>query len=64
MGGSNTVEVVGSLVKLLRQQSKKNFELTLLDLYALDVASFIFIARTVIPPLYVGCRFLRARSVS
>ena len=60
---SNTVEVVSSFVNLLWQQNKKNYEPTLSALDALAVASFIFIARDVTPPLYVGRRFLRARSV-
>ena len=60
----NTVELVGSFVKLLRQQNKENYEPTLSALYALAVASFIFIARAVTPPLYVVHRFLQARSVS
>ena len=64
MGGSNAVEVVGSFVKLLRQQNKKNYDPTLSALDALAVASFIFLARSVTPPLYVVRRFLRARSVS
>ena len=64
MGGSNTFEVVGRFVKLLRQQSKKNYEPTLLDLDALAVAIFIFLAKAVTPSLYVGRRFLRDRSMS
>ena len=61
---SNAIEVVGSFVKLLLQQNKKNYEPTFWALDALDVASFIFLARAVTPPLYVGRRFLRARNVS
>ena len=59
-GGGGGVEVVGSFVKLFRQQNKKNYEPTL----SLAVASFIFLARVVTPPLYVGPRFLRAGGVS
>ena len=43
---------------------QENYDPTLSALDALDVASFIFIARAVTPPIYVGRRFLRARSVS
>ena len=64
VGRSNSVEVVSNFVKLLQQQNKKNYELTFLAIDALDVASFIFLARAITPPLYVGRRFLRARSVS
>ena len=64
VGGSNRVEVVCSFVKLLLQQNKKNYEPTLSALDDLDVASFLFLDRPVTPPLYVGCRFLRDRSVS
>ena len=42
VGGSNAVEVVGSFVKLLRQQNKKNYYPNLLDLDALAVASIYF----------------------
>ena len=63
VGGSNTVKVVGSFVKLLQQQNKKNYEPTFLALDALSVAGFIFIARAMTPPLYVGRIILRARSV-
>ena len=51
-------------MKLLQQKNKKKYEPNLSALDALDVASFIFIARAVTPPLYVVHRFLRARSVS
>ena len=61
---SNAVEVVGSFVKLMRQQNKKKYEPTLSALDALAVASFIFLSRSVTPPIYVGFRILRARSVS
>ena len=64
MGGSNTVEVFSSIVKLLRQQNKKNYEPNLSVLDDLAVASFIFLARAVTPPLCVGRRLIRARSMS
>ena len=62
MGRSNAVEVVVRFVKLLWKKNKKNYESNMSALDTLAVASFIFLARAVKHPLYVGRGFLRARA--